>query len=63
MDFDELEEIKAETETLNKEQMANAIANVAKNPENMVRVAVSNKIANKVQTDQSTIERIDKSAD
>ena len=65
MDFNEIDDIKTNLsdEPLIKQEMANAIMNVAKEPEKMVRVAVSNKIASKVQTDQTTIERIDKSAD
>ena len=64
MDFNEIEDIKSEAmDTLTKEDMANAIVNVATRPADMLKVAVSDKLANKVKTDQATIDRIDKSVD
>lgn len=67
MDFEELQDIKQD---LNQKEgiitggdIANAIVNVAKKPADMLKVAVSDKLASKVKTDQATIERIDKSVD
>lgn len=45
------------------EDKARALVDLAKEPEKMVRVAVSDRIANKVRSDEATKERIDKSAD
>ena len=63
-DLDDLQSrIKSRAAEMSGQDKANAIANLAKQPENMVRIAVSDKISNKVQTDEATKERIEKTAD
>lgn len=67
---EELERIQRKKEEMSQEQAeiseqdkATAIVNLAKEPENMVAVAVSNKVANKIATDEAIKERIDNTAD
>ena len=63
-DLDELEAaILKQSDEISGQEKANAIANLATQPENMVRIAVSEKISNKVQNDDITKDRIDKTAD
>lgn len=42
---------------------AKALVDLSKKPVDIVKASVSNKIANKVQTDENTIKRIDETAD
>lgn len=71
MQFDEIDEIKKDIASqvnndnnqITGEDKAKALLSMAKEPVDMVRLAVSDKIANKVKTDQETISRIDRSAD
>lgn len=46
-----------------KDAKAKALMDLAKKPVDIVKASVSNKIANKVQTDENTIKRIDETAD
>jgi len=56
-------ETEKSNEQFTQQEKANAIVNIAKKPENMVRLAVSDKISNKILTDDTTKERIEKTAD
>lgn len=58
--MNEVQEISNE---ITGEDKAKAILDLAKQPENMVRFAVSDKISNKIKTDEKTTERIEKAAD
>lgn len=67
-DFDNLEdkiaEAKKEAESkMTGEDKAKALVDAAKQPENMVRLAVSNKVSNKIATDEDTKQRISDTAD
>ena len=56
-------EAKAEAENkVTGEDIAKAVTELAKQPENMVRVAVSNEVSHLVNTDDNTKARIDKTA-
>lgn len=64
MDFSELDAVKQQmNDKMTGRDMADAIVEVAKKPADMLKVAVSDKLASKVKTDQATIDRIDKSVD
>lgn len=65
-DLDEVQkkiDEKKQGQEITGQERANAIVNLAKQPENMVRLAVSDKITQKVNEDKNTIARIDKTAD
>lgn len=57
MDFDK------DLQKIEEEAKAKAVVELAKKPVDIVKASVSNKIANKVQTDENTIKRIDDTAD
>ena len=57
------DEINQEKPEISSEAKANAIVNLAKEPENMVAVAVSNKVANKIENDEVIKGRIENTAD
>lgn len=66
-DFEALDqkiaEAKAEAENkVTGQDIANAVMDVAKQPKNMVRVAVSNNVAQKMK-DPNVVERLDKTSD
>lgn len=57
------DEINQDKPEISSEAKANAIVNLAKEPENMVAVAVSNKVANKIENDEVIKGRIENTAD
>lgn len=62
---DRIKQKEAEDKRLQAEAdaKANAIADLSKQPINIVKAAVSNNIANKIKTDPNVKERMDKSTD
>lgn len=58
-----MEEIKEDILDDTKEIYQNAIAEVAKNPENAVRYEVTNRVSDRLKNDNEVKERVDKTAD